>query len=277
VFQETKGSLSLIFLFNKHCANKGVLKQKDFDLYAEYKEFADQYTTDNLAKHIQWVSQNETIKTLPGAIEELKELMMFLDLDIQYNGPFSTTLLDARYGFMTKDRFIKSINPLISKMLRGRYWTPNMIEKFVNTHGSSLTGSTFGGIFQYYMIAKIQELNTRRIPLQIKLKEITFAFKFDRTSEVKYGWSFSKKSKIDGPPHEIITFMIKNNKSTLYKTPQQTFPLFDILVVNKENEVALMINLKKNRISNDVSKTESSYLENYVKQIKEQLSLIIYF
>ena len=115
---------------------KKIFEVQDPNFYAEYKKFAENYSRFHITKHEEWFSQIKSERA-----QKVKEIMMFLDLDIPFNDLFAMDLLDARYVFVSENNFIKSINPLISSMLRKHYWTSNMIEHFLNSYGKGLSGS----------------------------------------------------------------------------------------------------------------------------------------
>ena len=256
VFEQTQGNLSLMFLFNKHCAGKKFMGKNTFELMNEYEDFAKKYSEDHGNKHLEWRTQ----KIEPHAVHfnRLNELMMFVDLDYNISG-LKIFYLDERYLLLKDNVLIKSINPLISKMFRELYWNPNMIEKFLNLHGKNISGSTFGGMFEYYMISKIKELK-ETIDLQIKLKKnTTISFFYENISKVTHSDSYQK----------IEYHQFNGNDSVFYQTSQQNFPLFDILI--RKEKTAYMVNLRINK-ENTFEESFNKYFATYRDQTKEQLS-----
>ena len=64
LFEETKGNLTLIFLFFNYCAGKKILIEET-SLLDNYKDFETEYKIRNLAKHKKWISKNKVIKMIP--------------------------------------------------------------------------------------------------------------------------------------------------------------------------------------------------------------------
>ncbi len=271
LFEESKGSLSLIFLFYNHWANKRILTtNKKLELYAEYKDFSKKYSQENLSKHKIWISQNG-INIIPQEFEKLKELMMFLDLDIPYSELCEYDLIDARYIFFTKEGYLKSINPLITKTLREFYWTPNMIEKFLNHYHALLSGYIFGGLYERYIIEKIKDMNRRGIMIDITINGNNFSLNFEMISTIRYGGMDDKGIKHGNHMIKFSNENNKENKSVLYLTPHENFPLFDFLI--KMKDVAVMWNLKKNV----KFETNMERFQDYVAQTKKNLSKLRIF
>ena len=259
ILEKTKRNLSLMFLFYKHCANKKIMGQSVLDFFLEYENFSRDYTKYHKQKHHKW--QDHMKQANSERFEQTKELMIFLDLDFAYNDQISESLLDHRYVFSKDTFFIKSINPLISTMLRKLYWTPSMLEKFLNQYGQVLTGSTFGGMYEFYMISKIKTVAHDHILKLPTRKGKTISFTHKRISTVTYGGG--------GKRFEKITYARDNgNKMVFYETTQENFPLFDC-VVHTEN-TAYMINFRKD--ADSLTESFSKYYELYTKQTKEQLS-----
>ena len=290
LFAETQGDLNLMFLFFNHCAEKMVLTKNGFNFYDEYKDFATNYSKENLKKHGDWISEKK-IDEFPSKNGKLQEMMMFLDLDIAYGQVLDENLLDARYVFASNDGLIKSINHLISKILREKYWTFSLIEKFLNTYGHRLSGSSFGGVFEYYILAKMEAMNNKRTPIRIKIDGNAFFLGYAYKSYVRYGQNHAdekvqipKSSKVNVkdeiPKFEILTFSNENipkDQSVLYSTDQQNFPLCEFICHIPENDVAIFLNVRKKLGlgKKDIEKAQN-YFQIYSEETKKKLGKNIF-
>ena len=260
IFEKTKGNLSLVFLFYKHCAVKGFTGQDVLQLTDEYENFVDDYIKVHQPKHYQW--RKKEIENNQVSFEKFQDLMMFLDSDFAYDVRIPEEWLDHRYVFSTNKFFLKSINPLISTMFRQIYWSPSRLEKFLNQYGDLLSGSTFGGMYEFYMISKIKELAKKRIHLQIKIKNILINFDHESESTVIYVG--------DGKRFEKITYnRTKGNKKVFYETTQENFPLLDC-VIHTDDGTAFMINFRKD--ADSLTESYNKYYELYKTETKKQLS-----
>ena len=179
-----------------------ILTNEEFNLYDEYKEFAREYSNEILTQHNIWIKQNYIKEFTHDDENMINNMMEFLDLNIQYSQVLEENLLDTRYIYRTKDWFIKSINPLISKIFRRMYWNLSLIENLLNTYGYELSGSAFGGVFEYYFLSKMEQMNNKGTPIQITINGNVFSLGYGDESYVKYGQKYTDNkahiSKIKG-------------------------------------------------------------------------------
>ena len=274
LFSETQGNWNLIFFFHKYCANKRILTE-NFNIFTEYENFAEEYSSENQSKHKTWVIQNQYLKEIAGQKEKLQEMMMNLDLNQSYE--FERDLLDTRYVFKTEDNCLKSINPIISKMLRRMYWNTNDIEKFLNNHGHLISGSAFGFIFEHYIIEKIKELNRKEsFLLPIYINDEHFSLVCKEMGYVKYGKKYSLDNESTKNGYMCITYMKKQKKneksSVLYAAGQENFPLFDFLLDNNDDFKDMWNVTLNSKFFNKKLDHVHTYFSEYEEQTKNQLS-----
>ena len=223
-------------------------------------------------KHSEWLKQNNFDKEKQ---EKLNKLMMFLDLDLKIVAPIDEDFLDMRYIIRT-GRKLKSINILISKLFQEYYWKSHMIETFLNQYGSMLSGSTFGGMFESYLKVKIGELMEKQMYFELPLKN-KILINYKECKNVRYCKKHHKKCDTNNKfsHYDVITFdKVEVSGPILFETPQQNFPLFDLLYKDSKSHLT-MISIRSNGYfiegDSEINRIKK-YLEKYQDQAKTQLS-----
>lgn len=274
-------NLSLIFLFYNYCAANEFLDLNSDELLQRCGDFCREYIRENKNKHLDWRKIAKKQSDEKKFMSQLKELMLLVNINESAEA-YSDELIDKRYLYLQKGR-IFAINPLIQKMIQEIYWSPDNIEKMLNTHGSKISGSAFGSIFEYYMIRKMQEMSTEKRPLILQLPgNQTLKLEFEIIKKVGYGKSYAGiKEKESASSYDLITYdRHTSNENVCFETPQQTFPFYDLQITLfeplKEKTSHNMVNFKLHGklIEND-PKFKGKFLRyahNYGLQAKKQLS-----
>ena len=195
--------------------------------------------------------------------------MVNVDLDVDFPEKIDLTLLDMRYVYVEEER-IKSINPIIKKMLREIYWKPDMLERFLQRYGKSLTGSVFGGLWEHYWFQKLligKQMNIS-IYLVPQKKELLLNMTEIEILNVKHSEGFAK-----------ITFdLVRNTEKpipVMFRALQENFPLFESCFLAENKDFAFINHKLSSGFSdgNFVNMVTDKY-SKYLNQAKQQLGYI---
>ena len=276
-------NLNLIFLFYNYCATNNFLNLNNADeILHKCGDFSREYVSENKNKHVSWRKAARKKSKQTKFISQLEELMLLINSNNSVKG-YPNELIDHIYLYL-RDGCIFAINPLIQKMFQIIYWSPDSIGKFLNTHGSEISGYAFGNLFEYYMIQKMQEMSMEKRPLVLQLGEgQILKLEFEIIKKVGYGQSYDGiTEKESASIYDLIAYdRHTSNKNVCFETPQQNFPFFDLQITlfdnSNEKTSHNMINFKiHGRVIEKDNRFREEFLRfahNYGLQAKKQLSI----
>ena len=290
---ETKGNLSLIFLFCNHCSIKKLLNKYNPNFYQIYEDFSEVYISENLNRHDVWLNENKN--NWGFNMETIQKMMAYLDT----NHPcpyFREALLDKRFVNFSHGR-LYSLNPLMAKMFIRIYWKTTDIENFLNSFAESIPNSAIGWLFELYFDETIINMNKKGTPLKFKLADREIVLKFDQTRKLTYGENKATKGIVlsdynkDLKGKKIIYFHVEETteENVFLETPQQTFPLMDRAFYEKSQKKMLFISYKLNsqfikskhefegKKNMKFDEYFKDYYETYAMQAKNQLGKYFFY
>ena len=285
---KTQNNLFLIFLFYNHHRGEVSLET----LLEKYESFAKAYIAENLAKHEKWSEEycfSDELKMKELTIKTQVKII-FLNYD-QEMSIEDESLLDKRYLYLFNGR-LKSINPLITKMVQDHYGMVSFIENFLNENGPYLNPKLFGSLFNFYMREKCMQAHSSQRLFELKIEnylgnQFTISVCPKVVKNVHYGKKCNPKKAADCEgltANQCITFEpITTVMNTLFKTEQSNFPFFDLCYFDELQHIHNMINFKTNgkfmEIEEEFWDKFEDYFDVYGKQAQKQIdrNLIIFF
>lgn len=254
-------STTLMLMFLNYCKDKGV-RLLNLDIFERaFYDFKACYLGDIEKLHREFITEINPKKD-PKIKESLNEIMLYMDTNIKIKEDnFEYYFLDQRL-LVYFDKKIHSINPFVKEMFKQQYWKSNEIERFVEKYSKDLTGSTFGGLYEFYMNSKIKS-SDKIIEITIS-PEITIPLFPRYHSYIHYGKKFAETSS------QFVLYRInsENELGNIYFTTfQENFPTIDSVYFDFNNEQLTFFNWK----------TNSSFLseKNFREKTVKNLSMLV--
>ena len=262
----TEQNINLILMFYNHCAEKNLdFANEDDFLESAFETFSKKYINDNAKAHDKWFEENVERK---GKKELSHYMMTYLDLD-QKIPHFEDSYLDKRYISVDGNFKIFSINPLISKMMREKYFNPDLIENILEQYGRYVGGSWSGSLFEYYILTKFKSLEKEGKFLKFHLKD-----NHDENQCIEIAPSKIKKMRHCENFQTLELDSFHEGSCCYYIPSQQNFPLFDALYAGENGDpkrIGVDIHSLKinDSFKKDFLKIYNKYSNIYQNQLKK--------
>lgn len=260
----TEQNINLIFMFYKHCAHKKLNFATEEDLLeTEFERFSKRYINSNASAHNKWFEENVERE---GKNELSNYMMTYLDSN-QKVPDFEGSYLDKRYISVDENCKIFSINPLISQMLRKKYFNPDLIENMLERYGPSNGGSWFGSLFEYYILTKIKSLENEGKHLKFHITD-----NHDENQCIEIAPSKIKKMRYCENSQTLQLDNFKDGSCCYYIPTQQNFPLFDSLYADgKGDPKRIRVDAHSLKLTDNFKKDFKDIYDKYYKNYQDQL------
>ena len=256
----TETNLNLNFLFCNYCALKKISLPDENTLASEFETFSKKYIDDNKVLHRKWFDDE-----LPSNGKQISvEMMKLIDSNQEISLEFELLYLDKRF-IIAENRKIFSINPLISKMMREIYFTPNELEKILAQYGPSVGGSWAGSLFEYYILSTIKNLQKQSKHFSITIKDN------HDNDQIFHIAPLSIKKMRHSHKFQKITLEGSDDMDSCFYIPiQQNFALIDSLNAEKKNPIRNIDGIRL-KLNDNFKKDFLATFQKYYKIYKEQL------